>query len=137
MSAVCPRWVSSAKSTLSGNSFYRGDTEPGASTSLAKKAQFKGRTVHRGNTTGPQFSLPRPHYEGLSYRPTTALVHCCRVGRAPGDTGPQVLSGGRRGRIPPWHPFSLSLDSSLRLWTSSCDSRNCPRGKMASSVLAD
>lgn len=83
-----------SKSTLSGNSFYRGDTEPGASTSLAKKAQFKGRTVHRGNTTGPQFSLPRPRYERLSYRPATALFTAAEWAVPQGTLGPRCSLGG-------------------------------------------
>lgn len=41
-------WFLQQRAHCQGTASTGGDIEPGASTSLAKKAQFKGRTVHRG-----------------------------------------------------------------------------------------
>lgn len=57
--------ASEQRAPLSGDNFHSGGVEPGAGTSLAKKAQFKGRPVHRG----PQLSLlqsRRPALASLS-----------------------------------------------------------------------
>lgn len=97
--SVLRNWIErigGSRAPLSGDSFHRGDVEPGAGTSLAKKGQSKGRTVRRANTASEPQAQP-----GLSLK-EYPIGHClahCRSGHAlhPQGNGTaelQVVSGG-------------------------------------------
>lgn len=59
-----------------------------------RRPRSRGEQSTGGNTKGPQFSLPWPRYEGLSYWPATALCTTAEWAVPQGTLGPRCSLGG-------------------------------------------